>query len=138
MKNILFVFCLSFFFFSYSQTTKKTVSALRITKSPTIDGVLNEPFWEKAQEAKDFVMFEHGDGGTLEVFKLMKEKGVAFCPTLAAGDAISQYSGWEKGKGQEPERITYKKKSFKDALASGVTIIMGGDVGVYSHGDNVR
>ena len=81
---------------------------------------------------------EHGDGGTLEVFKLMKEKGVAFCPTLAAGDAISQYSGWEKGKGQEPERITYKKKSFKDALASGVTIIMGGDVGVYSHGDNVR
>ena len=63
MKNILFVFFLSFIFFSYSQTTKKTVSALRITTSPTIDGVLNEPFWEKAQEAKDFVMFEPGDGG---------------------------------------------------------------------------
>ena len=63
MKNILFVFCLSFFFFSYSQTTKKTVSALRITKSPTIDGVLNELFWEKAEVAKDFVMFEPGDGG---------------------------------------------------------------------------
>lgn len=81
---------------------------------------------------------EHGDGGTPEVFKLMKEKGVAFCPTLAAGDAISQYGGWEKGKGQEPERITNKKKSFKDALVSGVTIVMGGDVGVYAHGDNVR
>ncbi|MES1220004.1 MAG: amidohydrolase family protein, partial [Bacteroidota bacterium] len=27
---------------------------------------------------------EHGDGGTEEVFKLMKEKNVALCPTLAA------------------------------------------------------
>ncbi|MEX1384351.1 sugar-binding protein, partial [Lutibacter sp.] len=63
MKNILFVFCLTFISFSYSQATKKTVSALRITKSPTIDGILNEPFWKKAQEAKDFVMFEPGDGG---------------------------------------------------------------------------
>jgi hypothetical protein len=63
MKNFLFAFCITFISFSYSQTTKKTVSALRITKSPTIDGVLNEPFWEKAQEAKDFVMFEPGDGG---------------------------------------------------------------------------
>ncbi|GGK59110.1 MULTISPECIES: DUF5916 domain-containing protein [Flavobacteriaceae] len=63
MKNILFVFCLAFISFSYSQATKKTVSALRITKSPTIDGILNEAFWEKAQEAKDFVMFEPGDGG---------------------------------------------------------------------------
>lgn len=80
---------------------------------------------------------EHGDGGTLEVFKLMKEKGVAFCPTLAAGDAISQYQGWKKGT-PKPERLANKEKSFKDALASGVTLVMGGDVGVYSHGDNVR
>jgi len=63
MKNFLFVFCLTFISFSYSQTIKKSVSALRITKSPAIDGVLNEPFWLKAQEAKDFVMFEPGDGG---------------------------------------------------------------------------
>ena len=36
---------------------------------------------------------EHGDGGTAEVFRLMAERGVAFCPTIAAGDAISQYGG---------------------------------------------
>ena len=36
---------------------------------------------------------EHGDGGTAEIFALMREKGVALCPTLAAGDAISQYQG---------------------------------------------
>ena len=39
---------------------------------------------------------EHGDDGTPEIFKLMKEKNIALCPTLAAGDAIAQYRGWKK------------------------------------------
>ncbi len=81
---------------------------------------------------------EHGDGGTLEVFKLMKEKGVALCPTLAAGDAILQYQGWQKGTDTEPKRITDKKKSFKLALQAGVNIVFGGDVGVFTHGKNVK
>ena len=81
---------------------------------------------------------EHGDGGTAEVFRLMAERGVAFCPTLAAGDAISQYGGWRKGTDREPARITAKKASFRLALQSGVQICFGGDVGVYAHGDNVR
>ncbi|PQA58457.1 metal-dependent hydrolase family protein [Siphonobacter curvatus] len=81
---------------------------------------------------------EHGDVGTLELFRLMKSKGVAYCPTLAASDAISQYRGWKKGQDSEPERIVQKRKSFKAALESGVTIVMGGDVGVFTHGDNVR
>ena len=33
---------------------------------------------------------EHGDGGTMEIFKMMKEKGIGLCPTLAAGDAITK------------------------------------------------
>ena len=81
---------------------------------------------------------EHGDNGTEEVFRLMKEKGVALCPTLAAGDAIAQYNGWKKGADPEPGRIVAKRKSFAAALKSGVTISMGGDVGVYTHGDNAR
>jgi imidazolonepropionase-like amidohydrolase len=81
---------------------------------------------------------EHGDEGTDEVFKLMKEKGVAFCATLAAGDAVLQYRGWKKGVDPEPADIIQKKKSFQSALRSGVTICMGGDVGVYTHGDNAR
>ncbi|UZR94712.1 metal-dependent hydrolase family protein [Chondrinema litorale] len=81
---------------------------------------------------------EHGDGGTKEVFELMKEKGVAFCPTLAAGDAIQQYRGWKKGTDPDPERIVNKKKTFKLALDAGVTIVAGGDVGVFTHGDNAR
>jgi imidazolonepropionase-like amidohydrolase len=81
---------------------------------------------------------EHGDGGTEEVFKLMKEKNVALCPTLAAGNAIQQYRGWKKGIDPEPQNITNKKKTFQLALQAGVTICMGGDVGVFSHGDNAR
>jgi imidazolonepropionase-like amidohydrolase len=61
---------------------------------------------------------EHGDGGTPEVFRLMKEHNVAFCPTLAAGDAILQYGGWRKGTDPEPERIRRKRESFRAALDS--------------------
>ncbi|MEO8473861.1 MAG: amidohydrolase family protein [Chryseolinea sp.] len=81
---------------------------------------------------------EHGDNGTDEIFKLMKEHGVALCPTLAAGDATSQYRGWKKGSEPEPEKIKLKRLSFKRALNNGVTICAGGDIGVFPHGDNVR
>ena len=81
---------------------------------------------------------EHGDAGTPEIFALMKQKNVALCPTLAAGDAVSQYRGWKKGIEPEPERIKQKRITFKQALDAGVTICFGGDVGVFSHGDNAR
>ena len=63
---------------------------------------------------------EHGDGGTPEVFRLMKEHGVALCPTLAI-------------VGANAER---KRAVFQAALAAGVTIASGSDVGVFAHGDN--
>ena len=81
---------------------------------------------------------EHGDGGTAEIFEMMKKKGVGLCPTLAAGDAITQYRGWNKSTDPEPERIQQKRKSFKMALDSGVQIVFGGDVGVFPHGENYR
>ena len=84
------------------------------------------------------VSIEHGDAGTPEIFKLMAEKGVALCPTLAAGDAILQYRGWRKGVDPDPERIVQKRLTFRQALDAGVIIVAGGDVGVFTHGDNVR
>ncbi len=80
---------------------------------------------------------EHGNDGTDENFQLMAERGVAFCPTLAAGHAIRTYAGWREGIDAEPASITRKRESFARALRSGVTICFGGDVGVYSHGNNV-
>lgn len=81
---------------------------------------------------------EHGDGGTPEVFKLMVERGVALCPTVSAGDATAQYGGWKKGTDPEPAGIQRKRDSFKAALAVGVKIASGSDVGVFAHGDNAR
>ncbi len=81
---------------------------------------------------------EHGDAGTPEVFKLMVEHHVALCPTLAAGDATSQYAGWKKGQQPEPNGILRKRASFKAALDAGVTILSGSDVGVFAHGENAR
>ena len=81
---------------------------------------------------------EHGDAGTPEIFALMKARNVALCPTLAAGDAVSQYRGWKKGQEPEPDRIKQKRATFKQALDAGVRICAGGDVGVFSHGDNAR
>jgi imidazolonepropionase-like amidohydrolase len=80
---------------------------------------------------------EHGDFIDVELGKLMKEHNVTYIPTVSAVDVISQYRGWKKGVGPEPANVTNKKKSFKEALASGVSIGMGGDVGVYPHGENV-
>src|SRR5262249_28004961 len=55
---------------------------------------------------------EHGDQGTPEIFKLMAEHRVVFCPTLAAGDATRLYAGWKKGSEPEPAQIVRKRASF--------------------------
>jgi imidazolonepropionase-like amidohydrolase len=82
---------------------------------------------------------EHGDAGTPEVFRLMRQKGVGYCATLAAGEAYATYfEGWKKGKAPAPASVVQKQRSFRAALDAGVPICFGGDVGVFRHGDNVR
>jgi imidazolonepropionase-like amidohydrolase len=80
---------------------------------------------------------EHGDAGTPEVFRLMKEHGVALIPTVAAGDALLRYRGWKPGD-PEPARIKEKRASLRAAMDAGVTIGSGSDVGVFTHGENGR
>ncbi|MBC9031131.1 amidohydrolase family protein [Sphingomonas sp. JC676] len=80
---------------------------------------------------------EHGNDGTPELFALMKARGVAFCPTLAATDAITRYGGWTSAV-PETETIRSKRASYAAALKSGVTLCVGGDTGVFAHGENAR
>lgn len=80
---------------------------------------------------------EHGDALDEEIAALMKSNHVTLIPTLAATESVSQYKGWKKGKTPEPAEVSQKKKSFQLALAAGVNIGMGGDVGVFAHGENV-
>jgi imidazolonepropionase-like amidohydrolase len=81
---------------------------------------------------------EHGDEGDIEVFRLMANRGVALCPTLAATEAVSKYSGWQPGTSPEPARVRSHRASFKAALEAGVTIANGSDAGVFPHGDGAR
>jgi len=81
---------------------------------------------------------EHGDEGDAEVFRLMANQGVALCPTLAASEAMSKYRGWRRGTDPEPAALRSRRAGFKEALASGVTIVCGSDAGVFAHGDQAR
>ena len=80
---------------------------------------------------------EHGYGGTPEIFAAMAAKGIALCSTLAASDATSHYRGWN-GSDPAPPAVQTNRTSFQMALKANVPICMGGDVGVFAHGQNAR
>lgn len=80
---------------------------------------------------------EHGYGGTPEIFAAMHDKGIALCPTLAASDAVAHYRGWA-GQDPAPPAVAESRRAFALALKAGVTMCVGGDVGVYTHGTNAR
>jgi imidazolonepropionase-like amidohydrolase len=75
---------------------------------------------------------EHGNEGTPDIFKLMVEHHVAWCPTLTAGAGP-----WPPADPDSPANQR-RKAVFKSALDAGVTIISGSDVGTFPHGDNAR
>ncbi len=80
---------------------------------------------------------EHGYGGTPEIFAAMAAKGIALCSTLAASDATSRYRGWN-GSDPAPPAVQMNRTSFQMAIKAGVPICMGGDAGVFAHGQNAR
>jgi imidazolonepropionase-like amidohydrolase len=80
---------------------------------------------------------EHGYYASEAVLRLMCERGIVLCPTLAASEAMSRYEGWREGL-PEPRRIQRGRAMFARALACGVTIACGSDVGVFAHGANAR
>jgi imidazolonepropionase-like amidohydrolase len=79
---------------------------------------------------------EHGGEGTPEIFKLMAERKVAWCPTLAAGGSAILTP--RAPNTPEPESVRRRRAALKAAVEAGVTIANGSDVGVFSHGDNAR
>jgi imidazolonepropionase-like amidohydrolase len=75
---------------------------------------------------------EHGNEGTPEIFRLMVEHHVAWCPTLTAGAGP-----WPPADPDSPANQR-RKAVFKAGLEAGVTIISGSDVGTFPHGDEGR
>ena len=79
---------------------------------------------------------EHGYNGTPEIFKLMHDRGTALCPTIAASEAYARYFDHWNGQEPAPESVQENRRSFQMAMKAGVPICMGGDVGVFAHGQN--
>ena len=82
---------------------------------------------------------EHGFNGTPEVFRLMAARGVAYLPTLTAEEAYGEYfEHYVPGKSPATAGMQQAKRAFNTALAAGVLIGCGSDVGVFAHGTNYR
>ena len=81
---------------------------------------------------------EHGYGGTDAVFKAMAAKRIALCPTIGASEAYARYFEHWNGQEPAPESVQENRRAFQLAMKDGVPICMGGDVGVFTHGENWR
>jgi len=82
---------------------------------------------------------EHGYGGTAEIFRMMAARGTAYLPTLTAPAAVGEYfQHYVPGRSAPTPGMAAAEAAFRLALASGVTIGLGSDVGVFAHGANWR
>jgi len=81
---------------------------------------------------------EHGYGASEATFKLMKTKGTAYVPTLTAVEATSTYFQHYTPAGEPTAAMRESEHAFRAALAAGVTIGAGSDVGVFPHGESWR
>ncbi|MDG2522195.1 amidohydrolase family protein [Caulobacter segnis] len=82
---------------------------------------------------------EHGYGASEATFKLMKEKGATYVPTLTAPASTAQYfQGYVPGKSPPTPSMQAAEKAFRTALRLGVNIGVGSDVGVFAHGESWR
>ena len=73
---------------------------------------------------------EHGDAGTPALWRLMAERKIGYCPTLAAVEATARYAGWKEGS-PPTARMVQKRTGLTAAVAAGVPISVGGDTGTW-------
>ena len=81
---------------------------------------------------------EHGYGISEATFRLMKDKGVAYIPTLTAPEAIGEYFQKHVRGGTPTPAMAQAAAAFALARKVGVIIGNGSDVGVFAHGSNAR
>ncbi|WP_313029915.1 metal-dependent hydrolase family protein [Massilia alkalitolerans] len=81
---------------------------------------------------------EHGYGASEATFKLMKERGTAYIPTLTAPEATGEYFQKHVRGGTPTAAMQQAARAFALARKIGVTIGNGSDVGVFAHGTNAR
>jgi imidazolonepropionase-like amidohydrolase len=82
---------------------------------------------------------EHGYRGSEATFRRMREKGVAWLPTLTAVEDYGVYfEGYVPGQSAPTQDMRDVADAFARARKAGTTIACGSDVGVFKHGTNYR
>ncbi|WP_293899005.1 amidohydrolase family protein [Phenylobacterium sp.] len=81
---------------------------------------------------------EHGYDASEDTLKLMKAKGTALVPTLAAVAATSEYAHAYTPGGRPTPGMARSAETFRLAMKLGVVIGAGSDVGVFGHGESWR
>lgn len=120
--------------FSQAELTAAVAAAHDAGRLVAVHAATDEGMRRAIEAGADTI--EHGYGGTAATFRLMAAKGVLYCPTLAAAESVARYRGWN-GEDPAPESVRQSRTAFALARAAGVHIGMGGDVGVFAHGDNM-
>jgi imidazolonepropionase-like amidohydrolase len=82
---------------------------------------------------------EHGYTVSDATFRLMREKGIAWLPTLTAAEAYGEYfEHYVPGQSPPTQDMQDVAAAFARARKAGTTIACGSDVGVFTHGTNYR
>ena len=82
---------------------------------------------------------EHGYDASADTFRRMRERKVAWLPTLTAVEAYATYfDHYVPGSSPPTQEMRDVAQAFDRARKAGVTIGCGSDVGVFRHGDNAR
>lgn len=117
---------------------KALVEAAHVSGRPVSAHTASDAGMRMAVEA-GVDTIEHGYGGSADTFRLMRERGVAYMPTLTAVESTETYfNHYVPGTSEPTPRMREAANAFRTALAAGVTIGNGSDVGVFTHGDNYK
>ena len=123
--------------FSQAELDAAVATAHGLGRPVAVHATTTEGMRRAVQARVDTI--EHGWGGTEAIFKQMAAQGTAYLPTLTAEEAVAEYfHHYTRDVSQPTPQMQQAAAAFHLALASGVTIGLGSDVGVFTHGTNWR
>lgn len=123
--------------FSVDELTALVTTAHDLGRSVAAHATSAEGMRRAALAGVDSI--EHGYNGTEAAFRLMAERGIPWLPTLATAEAYAEYfEGYKRGTDAPTANMLRAAQSFRWALAAGVKIGNGSDIGVFPHGENWR
>ena len=123
--------------FSIEEMKAAVETAHSLGRPVAVHATTNEGMRRAALAGADTI--EHGYGGAEETFRLMAARHIVYMPTLTAVAATSEYfQHYVPGKSAPTASMATAATAFRLAMKSGVTIGLGSDVGVFTHGTNWR